>query len=409
MSKPCLYAAVLAGGGGTRLWPASRRARPKQLLKLGGQESLLEATVRRITPVFGLENILVVTARDQEAAVRSVLRDLPPANIIAEPAPRNTAGAIQLGASLATLRSGPSSVLAVLPADQHIGDEAAFRSRLRVALRHATDAIVTIGIQPTGPETGFGYIRVGAVVADTGGAVREVAGFVEKPNRETAIRYLETGEYLWNAGMFFLTAERMAAETERSLPHLHALGRRLAALPSETAFKKTVDRHYATVEAISIDYGVMEKAQGLLVVPGNFGWNDVGSWSAIGELAKPSRNHDEKGNVLLGDVMVLDGEKNIVVSDPGAPFVGTVGVSGLIVVATADGVLVIPRDRAQDVRHIVDALRAAGRIELLENVPKPVMVAEAAHGKKPTSRRRTARTSPGRNQGNRRPASGRKA
>jgi mannose-1-phosphate guanylyltransferase len=373
------------------LWPSSRRARPKQLLKLGGQESLLEATVRRITPVFGLKNILVVTARDQEAAVRRVLGDLPAANIIAEPRPRNTAGAIQLAASLATLRTGPSSVLAVLPADQHIADEAAFRSRLRVALRHAREAIVTIGIQPTGPETGFGYIRVGAVLPNTGGAVREVAGFVEKPGRETAIQYLETGEYLWNAGMFILTAERLAAETARSLPLLHALGRRLAALGSEKEFKKTVAKHYASVEEISIDYGVMEKAKGLLVVPGNFGWNDVGSWSAVGELAKHTRSHDKKGNVLVGDVMVLDGEKNIVVSDPGAPFVGTVGVSGLVVVATADGVLVVPRDRAQDVRHIVDALRAAERIELLENEPRPVMVPGSRPSVKVIARQKSTR------------------
>jgi mannose-1-phosphate guanylyltransferase len=366
------YAVVLAGGGGTRLWPSSRRARPKQLLKLGGQESLLEASVRRITPVFGPKNILVVTARDQEAAIRTVLGQLPASNIVVEPAPRNTAGAIQLAASLATLRMGASSVLAVLPADQHISDEAAFRSRLRLALRHASKSIVTIGIQPTGPETGYGYIRVGAVVPGTGGSVREVAGFVEKPDRKTAIRYLKTGEYLWNAGMFFLTAERLAAETERSLPLLYAFGRRLAALKSESDFKKAVERHYSAVEAISIDYGVMEKAHDLRVVPGNFGWSDVGSWSAIGDLAKRTRNHDENGNVLVGDVMVLDGEKNIVISDPGAPFVGTVGVSRLVVVATADGVLVIPRDRAQDVRHIVDALRAAERTELLELEPRPV-------------------------------------
>jgi mannose-1-phosphate guanylyltransferase len=377
------------------LWPSSRRARPKQLLKLGGKESLLEATIHRITPVFGLDHILVVTARDQEAAVRDVLRELPKANIIAEPAPRNTAGAIQLAASLATLRTGPSSVLAVLPADQHISDEGAFRSRLRVALRHATQTIVTIGIQPAGPETGFGYIRVGAVVPNTSGAVREVAGFVEKPDRETAIQYLETGEYLWNAGMFFMTAERLAAETESSLPLLHAFGRRLAALRSEKEFKRTVDRHYGTVEKISIDYGVIEKAKGLLVVPGNFGWSDVGSWSAIGEMAGHAKNHDEKGNVLVGDVMVIDGEKNIVISDPGAPFVGAVGVSHLVVVATADGVLVVPRDRAQDVRHIVDALRAAERVELLEREPRPVAKPSASRTKaahRKSSVRRRART-----------------
>ena len=393
MSTVCPYAVILAGGGGTRLWPSSRRARPKQLLKLGGQESLLEATVHRITPVFGLERILVVTARDQEAAVRTVLGDLPARNIIAEPEPRNTAGAIQLAASLATLRTGPSSVLAVIPSDQHISDVVAFRSRVRLALRHATRSIVTIGIQPTGPETGYGYIRVGAVVPGTGGAVRQVAAFVEKPDRDTAIRYLETGEYLWNAGMFFLTAARLAVETERSLPMLHALGRRLAALENEKDFKKAIDGHYRTVEAISIDYGVMEKAQGIRVVPGNFGWSDVGSWSAIGELAKHSRNHDEKGNVLVGDVMVLDGEKNIVISDPGAPFIGTVGVSRLVIVATADGVLVIPRDRAQDVRHIVDALRAAQRTDLLEQEPRPVAnppshpdTRAVARGKSPRTR-----------------------
>jgi mannose-1-phosphate guanylyltransferase len=385
MPTPSSYAVVLAGGGGTRLWPSSRRARPKQLLRLGGHESLLEATVRRIAPIFGPKNILVVTARDQEAAIRSVLSHLPASNILVEPEPRNTAGAIQLAASLAALRTGPSSVLAVLPADQHISDEAAFRSRIRVALRHASKTIVTIGIQPTGPETGYGYIRVGAALAGTGGSVREVAGFVEKPNRETAIRYLETGEYLWNAGMFFLTAERMAAETQRSLPLLHAFGQRLSAAKSEKELRTIVAARYSTVEAISIDYGVMEKAHGLRVVPGNFGWSDVGSWSAVGDLAKHMR--DKKGNVMVGDVMVLDGEKNIVISDPGAPFVGAVGVSHLVVVATADGVLVIPRDRAQDVRHIVDALRAAERIDLLEHEPAPVAYHKLKHGAKAAPRK----------------------
>ncbi|HEX7597902.1 MAG TPA: sugar phosphate nucleotidyltransferase, partial [Polyangia bacterium] len=173
MSRPCSYAVILAGGGGTRLWPSSRRARPKQLLRLGGSESLLEATVRRIQPLFGLDRTLVVTARDQEKAIRTLLPQLPRANVLVEPEPRNTAGAIQLAASFATLHTGPSSLLAVLPADHHIAKESAFRACLRLALRHASQAIVTIGILPTGPETGFGYIRLGAGIGPAKDGVRE--------------------------------------------------------------------------------------------------------------------------------------------------------------------------------------------------------------------------------------------
>ena len=357
------YAVILAGGGGTRLWPSSRRTRPKQLLKLGGQESLLSATVRRIVPLFGLDRVLVVTARDQESAVRSELPRLPKANVVVEPEPRNTAGAIQLAVSLASMRTGPSSLLAVLPADHHIADERAFRSRLRVALKHASKAIVTIGIRPTGPETGFGYIKLGRAVRPANESVHDVAAFVEKPDKKTALKYVRSGKFLWNAGMFFLSAARFSAETERSLPKLHEFGCRLAALKKASAFATEVGKHYRDVEAISVDYGIMEKASGLRVAAGDFGWSDVGSWSALADVA---RSRDPRGNVVVGDVMVFDAADNIVVSDPGAPFVGAVGVSGLVVAATADAVLVIPRERAQDVRTVVEALKAAKRGKLLE-------------------------------------------
>jgi mannose-1-phosphate guanylyltransferase len=365
MSNPTAYAVVLAGGGGTRLWPSSRRARPKQLLRLGGKESLLAATVRRLTPVFGLAHTLIVTARDQEKAIRKELPDLPPANILVEPAPRNTAGAIQIAAAFATLKSGASSILAVVPADQHVGNEPAFRRSIRLALKHAPHAIVTIGVRPTAPETGYGYIRLGTRVGDAKSGVRKVAAFVEKPDRKTAVRYLKSGKYAWNAGMFFLTAERMRRETERSLPKLHRFYGRVTAIKTLARFRAAVDKHYGEVEAISIDYGIMEKASGLLVVPGDFGWSDVGSWSALGDLAKHFHNEDRHGNVLVGDVLVTDAQRNIVISDPGAAFVGVVGVHDLVVVSTADGVLVIPRDRAQDVRQIVDALKQVKRTELL--------------------------------------------
>ena len=363
MPKGRDYAVILAGGGGTRLWPSSRRTRPKQLLKLGGRESLLAATVRRIVPLFGIDRVLVVTARDQESAVRAELPRLPKANVVVEPEPRNTAGAIQLAVSLASLRTGPSSRLAVLPADHHIGDEAAFRSRLRLALQHASKAIVTVGIRPTAPETGFGYIKLGRAVRPASRKVYDVAAFVEKPDRKTALKYVSSGKFLWNAGMFFLSASRFATETERSLPKLHEFGRRLEALKRPSDFATVVGKHYRDVEAISVDYGIMEKASGLRVVAGDFGWSDVGSWSALADVA---RSRDARGNVVVGDVMVFDGADNVVVSDPGAPFVGAVGVSGLVVAATPDAVLVVPRDRAQDVRTIVEALKAAKRSKLLE-------------------------------------------
>lgn len=370
MSQYEAFAAILAGGGGTRLWPSSRRARPKQLLTLGGRESLLAAAARRVVPLFGWEHILVVTARDQEAAVRKELPKLPKANVLVEPAPRNTAGAIQLAASFATLRAGESARVAVLPADHAISDEAGFRACLRTALDRAAQAIVTIGITPTAPETGYGYIRMGAAVGNRGQGVHAVAAFVEKPDLATAKAYLRSGRYLWNGGMFFFTAGRFAEETGRHLPKLHDFGHRLSGLKRLADFPAIVNRHYHEVEAISVDYGIMEKAKGLQVVAGEFGWNDVGSWSALGDLASLAKLRDKQGNLLIGDVMACEGTRNIVVSDPGAPFVGVVGVDNLVVVATADSILVVPRERSQDVRRVVEGLKQQKRSELLDQIPR---------------------------------------
>jgi mannose-1-phosphate guanylyltransferase len=362
MAAPDRYAVILAGGGGTRLWPSSRRTRPKQLLKLGGPESLLAATARRVLPIFGWARILVVTARDQEQAVRRELRELPRDNLVVEPEPRNTAGAIGIAAALAAARGGVGTRLAILPADHDIADERGFRKTVRLALEHAGGAIVTIGIRPSSPETGYGYIRLAA----GRGPIVNVAAFVEKPDQRTAIRYLRSGRYVWNAGMFFLTAGRMLDEAAQHLPRLHGLMQRLAASRRAADFRRLLSRGYREVEAISIDYGVMEKADDLLVIPASFGWSDLGSWSAVAERARHLRIRDGAGNVTVGDVLLADAAENVVVADPGAPFVAVVGVRDLVVAATADGVLVIPRRRAQDVRLVVDALKAAGRRKLLD-------------------------------------------
>src|SRR5204862_7614625 len=272
--EPTAFAVILGGGAGTRLWPSSRRARPKQLLSLGGPESLLGAAVRRGRAIVGAENTLIVTAADQAAAVREAVPDLPAANIVAEPVPRNTAAAVGLGAVTAQRRAGPDAVIAVLPADPYIGDEATFARLVRLAIVEARDAIVTIGVRPTHPETGFGYIRLGAPLPRTGAdAVHDVGGFYEKPDRPTAERYVTSGEYLWNSGMFFLTARRMLDETRGHLPALGALLDAAIAAPKPEA---VIASGYADAPSISIDHGIMEKARGLRVIPGAFGWNDVG-------------------------------------------------------------------------------------------------------------------------------------
>lgn len=363
---PNAFALILAGGGGTRLWPASRRRRPKQLLLLGGDESLLAAAARRAYAVVGAAHTLVVTAADQEAQVRAALPDLPPDNVIAEPQPRNTAAAVGLGAAVVARREGPDAVMAVLPADPHIGDEAAFQTLVKAAITEAREAIVTIGITPTHPETGFGYIRLGPLrskAAGTGSvaatvAVHDVGAFVEKPDRPTAEGYLAAGDYLWNSGMFFLTAGRLLEEARRHMP---ALGAALDATIAAADFGAKVREVYPGVPAVSIDYGIMEKAAGIRVIPGAFGWNDVGSWAALHAIRPP----DARGNVVVGDAQALDSDGSVVLAEAGAPFVGVVGLRDVVVVATADAILVIPKDRAQDVRLIVEAVKKSGREDLL--------------------------------------------
>lgn len=372
-SVPCpAYAVVLAGGGGTRLWPSSRRTHPKQLLSLGGKESLIAATVRRAGLVCGADRVLVVTADDQKEQVALALPGLNPEQILSEPEPRNTAPAIALAAMYAASRGEPDAVLAIMPSDAWIRSDESFAAAARRGIEHAADSIVTIGIRPAHAETGFGYIHAGDAVAPTGGTVadasdqpvvREIRAFKEKPSEEVARTYCESGEHFWNAGMFFLTARRLADEIARHMPLLSKLVTPSFTDPPQAAnWEERVAAGYSQVENTSIDYGIMEKVTGpRRVVLADFGWSDVGSWDALSATCTP----DEQGNHSIGQVTAVDAHRNALVSEDGAPRVCVVGVSDLVVVATPDAVLVVPRDKAQDVRKIVEELKKGGHTNLV--------------------------------------------
>lgn len=338
------HAVILGGGSGTRLWPASRRARPKHLLPLApGGASLLELAVRRGAAVA--QRVTIVTAESQR---EETARLAPAASILAEPVGRNTAAALGLAAAT-LLRTDPDAILVVLPADQFIRDEpglAALLERGLVAVER-DDVIGTVGITPTHPETGFGYLEIEP--AEAAGGVVPVKRFVEKPDLATAERYVASGRFLWNAGMFCVSARRLLSELDAHLP-VTAAGCR--AIADGTARAEDV---YPTLPSISIDHAVMERAERVVTVPASVGWDDLGSWAAMPAL----RGHDDARNTTDGPVIVLDGTGNVVMSDDDT-LIATVGVSDLVVVKTGNAVLVIRKDQAQDVRKIVDALSAKG-------------------------------------------------
>jgi mannose-1-phosphate guanylyltransferase len=352
------FAVVMAGGSGTRFWPASRRARPKQFLSLGGggDETLLQATVRRARDAVGLPQVLVVTSERHARATAEQVPDLPAANILLEPVGRNTAPCVGW-ASAHVRRRDPSAVIGVLPADPHIGDEIAFAATLERAFAGAeTGSIVTIGVHPTRPETGYGYLELDSPVGAST-AARPVHAFVEKPTAERAQAYVQTGRHLWNCGMFFFPASLILREITRHLPELSAFVAgcdEAAALGQEHAF---VAERYPALPSISIDYGVMEKTSGILVVPAAFGWDDVGSWAAAFELAQKDRD----GNAAVeGDLLAIDAG-SCLTSTRADKLIVLLGVHDLVVVDTEDALLVLPRARAQDVAKVVAALKATSR------------------------------------------------
>jgi mannose-1-phosphate guanylyltransferase len=354
-----LFAVILAGGSGTRFWPASRRQRPKQLLAVGPtSDALITATVRRIEPLCSAERTLIATGKHLLPATRQLLPWLPDSSFLGEPVAKNTAPCIAW-ASWVARRRDPDALVMVLPSDQHIADTPAFLRAIETAVGVAEQgAIVTLGLRPTRPETGYGYIESGAERAP---GVFDVARFVEKPDRARAEQYLASGRHHWNSGMFFFRADVLLAAVAKHAPAISA-GLELIATAADA--EEATRRAFAAFPSISIDYAVMEKAENLAVVPASFGWSDLGSWQTAWELS----DKDAQGNVAPGHAVLADARGNMLMdlrSDARERVMAVVGVEGLCVIETDDALLVVPRERAQDVKLVVDALEARGRIEHL--------------------------------------------
>ncbi|MES2571330.1 MAG: sugar phosphate nucleotidyltransferase [Verrucomicrobiota bacterium] len=345
-----LYVLILAGGSGERFWPLSRKTRPKQLLSLFSEETMLEATVRRLEGLVAVENILILTNSEQEPAVRALLPQFPAGNIVAEPAKRDTAAAISLGVGWIAARA-PEATMIVLPADHVIQDTAAFQHTLQTAATAAQQSgdLVTIGIKPTWACPGFGYIEQGAPVAlqgvSSGPAVYGVARFREKPSVELAESFLEKGNFRWNAGMFIWTIPAIVQALEKHAP---ALAEFVGAVRGSGDFDALLRDVFPTLPRISIDYAVLEKASRVLMVEAGFDWDDVGSWTAISKYLKS----DGSGNSANTALKTLDAADNLVFSDQ-KTVVALMGVSDLIVVQTADALLICHRKDAERIKQLV--------------------------------------------------------
>jgi len=351
-----VFVVILAGGGGERFWPLSCAQRPKQFLRLFGDRTMLQETFHRVAGLAAPECVYVVTGREYSGLVRQQLPQVPADNVLEEPCGRDTAAAVGLAAKH-VLRRHPQSVMVVLPADHYIADVARFREAVGAAVEAAREGewLVTFGVVPTRPETGYGYIRRGAPVWKIGGLpVFRALGFTEKPDRERASAFLAAGEYYWNSGMFAWRVDLIDRLLRTYLPELAAGLEEIAAALGTARLGEVLEQTYPALPKISLDYGVMEKASNVLVIPMDAGWDDVGTWPAWGRY-NPA---DERGNVLEGRGVLLDTEGCIVRA--AGHVVATLGVRDLVIVEEGGRLLVCAKDRAQEVKRLVAALRQAG-------------------------------------------------
>lgn len=349
------FSVIMAGGGGTRFWPLSRQGKPKQLLNLVGNDAMVNETIRRYKEIIPVANTFVVTSNQQEKLMRDVLNsEVPQENILIEPASRSTAPCILLAALTIMARHG-DGVMCVFPSDHYVKYENDFVAILNKAVHYceAHESLLTIGIKPTYPSTGHGYIKRSD---EEENGLYGVLEFVEKPRFETAKKYLESGNYLWNSGIFVWKVSAIIDNFKRFLPRIYAP---LKALFENQAGASTLEEVYGAIPNISIDYGIMERSNEVMVIPGEFGWNDIGSWDSLGAIYPP----DENGNIVQADHLGID-TRNCIIYGNGR-IITSIGLSDMIIVNTDDALLICPKHRSQDVKGVVDLLKQNKRDELL--------------------------------------------
>ena len=352
-------ALIMAGGRGERFWPRSRKNLPKQFLSLTDDgKTMIQLTVERILPLVKMEDIYIATNKNYKELVRSQLPGIPEENILCEPVGRNTAPCIGLGAAHIG-KKYENALMLVLPSDHLIKFNNMFLSSLREACRVAMedDNLVTLGITPTYPETGYGYIKFNP--QKTLGGAYQVERFVEKPTLEVAKEYLETEEYLWNSGMFIWKLSSIWKNMEKYMPETYAGLQRIGAAIGTPEEEAVLEQEFAALPSVSIDYGIMEKAQHIYTIPGTFGWDDVGSWLAVERIKKTN----EDGNVVNGNVITIDTHNCIVQGTN--KLIAAVGLRDLIIVDTEDAILICEKHRAGDIRKVTENLKICNRDEYL--------------------------------------------
>lgn len=348
----------MAGGGGTRFWPLSRKRVPKQLLNLDGKEVMLNETIDRLSGIVEKEDVFIVTNEEQVELTRLITSDRVVENhILAEPSARNTAACIGYGA-VEILKKYGDGIMCILASDHYIKEEETFKNVLKKAIEtvEETDGLVTIGIKPTFPSTGYGYIKNEAI---EGKEYKTVLEFVEKPDIDRANSYIEAGNYVWNSGMFVWKASTILKYFERLLPDIYDKLMIIKESMGTASESEVIKAIYDTIPKISIDYGIMERADRVYMLEGDFGWNDIGSFDALPALY-PS---DTKGNVVRAESVLIDSSNNIIVGD--RKLIAGVGIENLIIVDTEDALLICKKERAQDVKEVVTALERSERRHLL--------------------------------------------